>query len=217
MADQDALELIKLRNNFYRDSYRRVLAVLLLMVVIVIGLLGLLGYMLTHPTKPEYFATTSDGRVIRLYALSEPVVSKAELLEWAAMAATEANTYDFTNYRKQLQDASQHFTPTGWQYFQEELKRSNNLELVIKKKLNVNAVPTGAPVILGQGLVNGVYKWRIELPLLLTYQSASEHIAQPVIVRILVSRVSTLETPKGIQIESFIMAETSTRAAAARQ
>lgn len=208
MSDRDALELVRLRNTFYRDSYRRVLAVLLIMVLINIIMAAALFYVISHKPEPKYFATTSDGKVIRLYALSSPVVSTAELLQWATVAATAANTYNFVNYRKELQEASQFFTPSGWKEYQKELKGSRNLETVLAKKLTVNAVATGAPIILDQGVVAGRYKWKIQLPVLLTYESSTTKISQPLLVTMLVTRVSTLETPNGVAIDAFYMSET---------
>ncbi len=209
MANEDALEVVRLRNNFYRDSYRRVLVVLLIMVLLNVALTALLYYMITNRPKPEYFATTSDGKVIRMHALSEPLVTPAELLQWSTVAATSVNTYNFVNWRKALQDASDYFTPTGWREFQKELKNSNNLETVTNKKLSVSAVATGAPVILDRGLIGNVYKWKIQLPLLITYESASTNISQPVVATMLVTRISTLDTPKGIAIDAFYMSEQS--------
>jgi intracellular multiplication protein IcmL len=165
--------------------------------------------MITNRPKPEYFATTSDGKVIRMHALSEPLVTPAELLQWSTVAATSVNTYNFVNWRKALQDASDYFTPTGWREFQKELKNSNNLETVTNKKLSVSAVATGAPVILDRGLIGNVYKWKIQLPLLITYESASTNISQPVVATMLVTRISTLDTPKGIAIDAFYMSEQS--------
>src|ERR1700722_8341689 len=111
MSNEDALEVVKLRNNFYRDSYRRVLAALLLMIVINGVLCGILGYVVTHRPTPQYFATTAEGRLIRLYPLSRPVLTPAELLQWATLAVTQVNTYNFVNWRKELQTASENFTP----------------------------------------------------------------------------------------------------------
>lgn len=207
MVNQDALEVIRLRNNFYRDSYRRVLAALLLMLIINLVMAAALFYQLTHRPEPRYFATTSDGKVIRLYPLSAPVVSTAELLQWATVAATTANTYNFVNYRKEMQQASQFFTPSGWKKYQEELKGSRNLETVLTKKLTVNAVATGAPIILDQGVVHGQYKWKVQLPILVTYESSTTKISQPLLVTMLITRVSTLETPTGVAIDSFYMSE----------
>src|ERR1700738_2595763 len=103
MLDEDAIEVVRLRNNFYRDGYRRVLSALLIMVLINIILVSILGYLVTHPAKPQYFATTRDGKILRLFPLSEPAITTSELLQWAATAATAANTYNFVNYRKELQ------------------------------------------------------------------------------------------------------------------
>lgn len=207
MADQDALEVIRLRTNFYRDSYRRILIALLLMILINLIMGGMLFYILTHRPEPRYFATTSDGKVIPLYPLSAPVVSTTELLRWATEAAASANTYNFVNYRKELQEASHYFTPAGWKEYQTELKASRNLETVLAKKLTVNAVPTGAPIILDQGVVAGKYKWKVQLPILVTYESSTTKISQPLLVTMLVTRVSTLETPQGIAIDAFYMSE----------
>ncbi len=204
---EDALETVRLRNNFYRDNYRRVVFALALMILINIALIGMLAYVISHRPMPVYFATTADGKIIQLYPLSDPVVSKAELLTWATVAATSANTYSFVNYRQELQNASQFFTPNGWNEFQAALKRTRNLETVIAKKLVVNAVATGAPVILDQGIINGAYAWRIQLPILMTYESANTKIPQPAMVTMVVTRVPTLDTPKGIAISEFNMSE----------
>ncbi|MFT3742031.1 MAG: type IVB secretion system apparatus protein IcmL/DotI [Gammaproteobacteria bacterium] len=207
MIDQDALELVRLRNNFYRDGYRRVLGAVLIMALINLILGAALIYMILNPTKPQYFATTREGKLVRMYSLSQPIVSTSELLQWAATAATAANTYNFVNYRKEMQNASEYFTPTGWQAFQNELKNSRTLETVLSKKLTVSAVATGSPIIIEQGVQAGKYKWKVQLPILVTYESANTKISQPSVVTMLISRVSTLETVKGIAIDAFIMSE----------
>lgn len=206
MAD-DALELVKLRNNFYRDNYRRLVGVLLLLIMINLGLIVAIAYLITHRPAPQYFATSADGRITPLYALNQPVVTSAELLQWANQAVTEAYSYSFVNYRKQLQDASQYFTAEGWNQYQEALKASRNLETVIAKKFVVTAAATGAPVITDQGIIQGRYAWRINIPLVVTYENTAERIQQPVVVTILVIRVSNLDIPKGIAIAQFYASE----------
>lgn len=206
MAD-DAYELVKLRNNFYRDNYRRVVAALLTMIAINIILVSVIGYQVTHRPTPQYFATSSDGRILPLYSLSEPVVSKPELLQWATMAATAVNTYDFVNYRQQLQAASQYFTPDGWKDFEAAMQSSRNLQTVVDKKLTTSAVATGAPTILEEGMLNGRYAWKVQLPILVNYESSSTSIRQPLLVTMIVTRVSTLDTPKGIAIAQYYATE----------
>lgn len=209
---QDALEVVTLRNNFYRDSYRRVLLILLLSIVINIGLSSLLYYIFTHPPKPKFFATSINGRITPLFPLNLPNQSDGAVLQWANQAAVAAFTYNFVNYRQELQAASEFFTPKGWRQFLVALQSSNNLDAVKVKKLIVSAVATRAPIILQKGILNGRYAWRIQMPILVTYQSASEISRQNNVVTMLVTRVSTLNNPRGIGISQFIVGPLGTTA-----
>jgi intracellular multiplication protein IcmL len=206
----EALVIVKNRNDFYRDNYRKVVGMLLFSVLIMTILVGGLIYLITNPPQPRYFATTTDGRISPLVPLDQPNISQAALLQWANTAAISAYTYNFVNYRQALQDAQAYFTPDGWSAFMGALNSSNNLTAVIAKKLVVSAVATGAPVILQQGILGGIYAWRVQMPMLITYQSASQFSRQSIIVTMLVTRVSTLNSPQGIGIAQFVAAGTST-------
>jgi intracellular multiplication protein IcmL len=206
MADQqeDALVTVHLRRDFYRDSYRKVVSLLIFSVLIVLILSGGLFYVVTHPPKPQYFATTVNGRIMPLVPLQEPNLSTSALLQWANTAAIAAYTYNFVDYRAALQRASEYFTPEGWSAFMTALKNSNDLNALISKKLIVSAVATGAPVVLARGLLEGRYAWRIQMPMLVTYQSASEFSQQTLLITMLVIRVSTFDSPRGIGINQFV-------------
>jgi intracellular multiplication protein IcmL len=204
MAD-DALAAVKLRNEFYRDSHRKVISALLLSVVIIIALGSALTYLVTHPPQPQYFAISSDGRLTPMVSLDQPNISQSALLQWANTAAIAAYTYNFVNFRQELQAASEFFTPDGWKAFLDALNRSNNLSAVTTKKLVVSAVATGAPVILQEGILNGVYAWRVQMPMLVTYQSASQFSQQAVTVTMLINRIPTLNSARGIGIAQFVV------------
>jgi intracellular multiplication protein IcmL len=202
---EDALQVVKLRNEFYRDNYRKVVAALLLSFFILLILAAALFYIVTHPPAPRYFATSSDGRIVSLTPFHYPNLSNAAVLEWANTAATAAYSYNFVNYRQALQAAADYFTPEGKQMFFDAIKSSNNLQAVIAKKLIVSAVATGVPVILEQGIMVGRYTWKVQIPMLITFQSASQFSQQSVTVTMLVVRVSPLESPRGIAIAQFIV------------
>lgn len=204
MAD-DALDQVRLRNDFYRDNYRKIVGGLLLLIVVILMLIGALVYLVTNPPMPKYFAITSDGRLTPMVALNQPNISPSALLQWANTAAIAAYTYNFVNYRQELQAASEFFTPQGWEDFMTALNNSNNLNAVISKKLVVSAVATGAPVVLQEGVLNDVYMWRVQMPMLVTYQSASQFSQQSVVVTMLISRISTLNSARGIGIAQFIV------------
>ena len=158
-----------------------------------------------HPPAPKYFATSINGRITPLFPLNEPNQSDSAVLQWANQAAIAAFTYNFVNYRTELQASSGFFTSDGWDQFLSALQQSNNLDAVKAKKLIVSAVATRAPIILQKGLLNGNYAWRVQMPLLVTYQSASEFSQQNNVVTMLITRVSTLNSPRGIGISQFVV------------
>lgn len=204
MAD-DALTVVTLRNNFYKDSQRKVMLALSIALVLNILLASVLGYIIANPPEPKYFATSINGRIVPLVPLNLPNQSDPAVLQWANQAAIAAFSYNFVNYRDELQASSGFFTAEGWDQFLNALQQSNNLDAVKAKKLIVSAVATRAPIILQKGLLNGVYSWRVQMPILVTYQSASEFTQQNNVVTMLIMRVSTLNSPRGIGISQFVV------------
>jgi intracellular multiplication protein IcmL len=105
MAD-DALVAVKLRNDFYRDNYRRIVLSIFFLLFIIFAQTGVIYYLLTHRPLPVYFATTNNGRVMRILPvipLDEPNMPNSALLQWATDAASAAFSYLFVNYREQFQ------------------------------------------------------------------------------------------------------------------
>lgn len=203
----EAAELVRSRNEFYRDNYRRVLVALLLLIIINIGLLGMVYYQITNRPTPQYFATTSDGKIMKLQPLNMPVLAPAVLLQWASRAAVEAYYYNFANYRQSLQELQNKFTPDGWKNFEKALQSSGMLKSVIAKKLVASAVATGAPVVLDQGVVSGRYVWKVSMPILVNYESVSELTQHPMVVTMIISRVSPVNYPDGIAVMSYVATE----------
>lgn len=206
---EDALTVVALRNKFYKDSQRKVIFALLIAIIVNLVLGSMLIYIITHPPAPKYFATSINGRITPLFPLDQPNQSDSAVLQWANQAAIASFTYNFVNYRDELQASSGFFTAEGWDQFLNALQQSNNLDAVKAKKLIVSAVATRAPIILQKGVLNGSYSWRVQMPILVTYQSASEFTQQNNVVTMLITRVSTLNSPRGIGISQFVVGPAS--------
>lgn len=206
---EDALTVVALRNKFYKDSQRKVLLALIIAILVNFVLAGMLVYMILNPPAPRYFATSINGRITPLFPLDQPNQSDSAVLQWANQAAIASFTYNFVNYRDELQASSGFFTSEGWDQFLGALQQSNNLDAVKAKKLIVSAVATRAPIILQKGVLNGSYAWRVQMPLLVTYQSASEFTQQNNVVTMLITRISTLNSPRGIGISQFVVGPAS--------
>lgn len=199
----DIEQLAQQKNNLYRDNYRRTLSVLTVMIVIALVLSTILAYQLLTTRKAKYYATTTTGIVVPLYSLRMPVVTNKYLLQWASLAVRACYNLDFVNYQKQFKSASGYFTANGWKALMNAMKSSGMLSSLTENKLYINGVVTGPVVILNQTIEHGRYRWRVQLPLLVTYTSANESRKANFIVTVDIIRVPVLNAAKGIQINNF--------------
>jgi intracellular multiplication protein IcmL len=57
--------------------------------------------------------------------------------------------------------------------------------------------------------INGAFTWQVQVPVVLTYENSipDDKIVQNNIITMLVTRMSPLESPIGIGIDSFIVRE----------
>lgn len=200
----DPLETVKMRNEFYRDGYRRVLMILLASFVAIIGLIIIVIVLVLSQPAPKYFAATDSGRIIPLVPLNEPNLQDKALLQWASEAVTSIYSYNFVNFRRVFENNKQYFTTEGWTSFLKALTDSQNLKAVQEKKLIVSAVLTGAPIVRSEGQLQGRYTWVVQMPVLVTYQSANEQSSQNFIVTLKIRRISTLDNVYGVGISEFI-------------
>ena len=193
------------RNEFYRDGYRSLLHLAVIQGFVILGLLGAMYFVIeVHQPENRYFATTEDGRLVPMMALSEPNLSDPALMSWVAQASTEVMTFGFNDYRRRLQEASRNFTSRGWESFTNALEKSRIIEMVEKNQQVISAAPSGAPILESQGVVAGRYQWSIQLPMIISYQSGSSIRSDSLLVTVVVVRVPRLESPNGVGIEQWI-------------
>lgn len=204
-APPSGLGIVTVRNEFYRDGYRSLLRLAIIQGFVILGLLGAMYFVIeVHQPENRYFATTEDGRLIPMVALSEPNLSTPALMSWVAQATTEVMTFGFNDYRRRLQESSKNFTRTGWQSFTAALQQSRIIEMVEASQQVVTAAPQGAPILQSEGLSGGRYQWVIQIPLVLTYQSGSRTRTDNLLITLVVVRVPRLESPNGVGIEQWI-------------
>lgn len=191
------------QNHEYRDSFRWVLMALIVMLMLSVILIASVIYKAIFPGQIKFYATMTTGQVVPLASLEEPVVTNKYILEWSARATRAALSLDFVNYSKELHDASQYFTPHGWSAFSAALDKSGLLETVQKQKLMMSVVVPQSPIIRFNGVIAGRHIWRVSMPVLVTFGSASEQRQRQMNVLMIISRVSALDTAEGIQITDF--------------
>jgi intracellular multiplication protein IcmL len=209
--DQAEVEMLKtvgsviVRNEFYRDGYRTLLRIAVIEAMVILALVGAMYFVISvHQPENRYFATTEDGRLVPMVALSEPNLSVPALMSWSAQAATEVMTFGFNDYKRRLQQASRSFTRLGWVSFTAALEKSRIIEMVEANQQVVSAAPASAPILISEGVINGRYQWQVQVPLVVTYQAGSSVRDDRMMVTMLIVRVPKLESPNGVGIEQWI-------------
>jgi len=207
----DALVAVRLRNNYYKEGARRILAVILVSLLTNCLLAYTLVYLIYHPPEPQYFSVGINGRITPMVSTDKPNQSNDQVLRWASQAGLAAFSYSYVNYRDELQASSGFFTGNGWGRFLDALKSSNNLLAVADKKMVVSAQMVAPaqlvspPAVMKEGSTKGSYAWRVEVPVLVTYQNDREYTQMYNMVNILVVRVSIINAPWGIGIEQLVV------------
>ncbi|OJV85362.1 MAG: hypothetical protein BGO43_11790 [Gammaproteobacteria bacterium 39-13] len=209
--------MILLRNLYYRDGSRKLTTLCLCLLLLLITLIIFLRYEQKNIPPPKYFATSYDGTPLKLVPLSKPNMQPNALLTWAVEASTSAYNINFVNYRRQIQNARSFFTRNGYNSYLKAIKESRNLDAVQRRKMIVYAKINGTPTIIQdsettpglQGSIPNAFIWRVQIPLVLTYENSNpdDKIIQNNIVTLTISRMSTLESPSGVGIDSFVIRE----------
>lgn len=173
------------------------------LVTLIISIVAI-GIQFARPKK-TYFVDLPNGESRQVFPLDEPNVTPSSLINWVTLAVTSAYTLDFYGYQDTLDELKEYFTLDGYQNFLNALEASGKLRKVTKDKLVVTAVATDPAIVLQEGLMNNIYTWKIQIPLLVNYQGASTTSTQQnIAVSVLVIRVPTNEAPKGIGIAQIV-------------
>lgn len=163
-----------------------------------------LGFAAINPVR-EFFAS-DNGRLFPLIPLSRPYTKAPAVIQFAKDTLNESFTLDFSNYRAQLETVRPKYDREGYASFLEALKKSNILDLVTSKRMNVSAT-AGTGVLIKDGVENGVYVWYVEVPLELRLAGQmTEMPAQRFRATVRVTRVPTLDNVLGIAVGQLVTA-----------
>lgn len=162
----------------------------------------------SKPVAPVYVPATDDGHLLPLVPLSQPNVGRGDVGTFALEAIHAANTYDYINYRDQLNAATDFFTTLGWKQYNDQLDASRTLVAVQERKMIVSVQPTGEVTVPAEGVREGVYMWRVEVPVDIKYTAHSTLAngavdpgnSQKGTVILFIRRVPTTTNPRGLAI-----------------
>ncbi len=193
---------INRKNSIY---FRALIAV----TVLEIFLMAVIYWRIRFPIEPEYYQLTgvdSQGHLQRLSlsAQSSRLLPNDALLTWAETSVAQAYTFNGLNYQENFDTLLSHnFTSEGAASFRKILDSSQLLKQVTSQQLNLTGIVSGQPVILKQGALMGRYTWKVQMPLLLTFESASQVTTKRLIITVLIVNVPTTDSPEAVAIDEF--------------
>ncbi|MDR3205236.1 MAG: DotI/IcmL/TraM family protein [Deltaproteobacteria bacterium] len=163
-------------------------------------------YLFFSLPNPKYFAVTSDLRVLELPPLNEPVIENRALANWTAEVVSKSMSLNFLTWRRTLADIRSEFENQGFDSFLKSLDNGGHLEKIEKERLSLSCVLNGAPVVVSQERKDGAASWKLEMPLILSYESSSGVVAtQNLLAEVVVRRVKTTFNPKGVAISQIVL------------
>ncbi|HTM63393.1 MAG TPA: DotI/IcmL family type IV secretion protein [Gammaproteobacteria bacterium] len=191
-------------NNFYRDYYHYFFYLMTAMFAFLLLAVMFVLYQIANRPLPEFAAKQPDGKTMELISFNEPNLLPDTIIRFASKAAVTAYSFDFVNYDQELSEVRPFFTSAGWSDFNASI--SNVIGTVVQNQLFVSGVVSGPPVISNQGLLPDTgYTWRVQVPFLVTYQSANTQSQRKYYVILTIVRVPTSINPQGIGIDQFVM------------
>ncbi|MDR2819010.1 MAG: DotI/IcmL family type IV secretion protein [Desulfovibrio sp.] len=196
--------------GWYNAQYRRAMKLALGLVLALLAAVAVIAFLiLTRPT-PRYFAATQDLRLAPLIPLDKPVLTQQGLLNWVSETITNAVSLDFLEWRAKLTRVRENFEDEAFKSFVASLQSSGVLPMIQEKRLSVSAVVTRAPVIIASGLVGGKATWKIEFPIVVSYESSQGvESTQHLMATVLACRAPTVTTPRGVVIQQVVLKRNS--------
>ncbi|MHB1946488.1 MAG: DotI/IcmL/TraM family protein [Gammaproteobacteria bacterium] len=203
MAGEE-LQVVRLRDDFYRDGFYKIVLALAVIVIAIILLVALSIYIYLSKPAPVYFSADNEWRILQPVPLDKPYLHEPDLIQWVSEAIPNVFTFDFLHYSDQLKGVNPYFTPNGLSKFLALVNVYANADKVQNSKLFISCSPSGAPFIINQGELNGRYGWWVQMPITLNYITVDKSSATDLVLQVLVVRVSTLDNLYGVAIDNMI-------------
>lgn len=163
-------------------------------------------YQIAHRPFPVFYAQTQSGQRMQITPHAEPSYLTSTVIAFARRMSVDAYTFDFNreNLKKKMNFLQQNFTQGGW------IAYSNTIQPVIdsvfKNKILINSVVSDVPVVSNQGPL-GDYDmaWRVQIPVLVTYQGEGNPKPQDWMMTMVVVKVPTYVNPQGLAVDQLVM------------
>jgi intracellular multiplication protein IcmL len=197
---------IMFRGSWDRRQYGRALKITFFSLLVNLALILVIVLMVLFRPEPRYFSVTNDFRVVELAPLSEPYVDDAGLRNWSSDVVSRTFSLNFLHVKRSLEDVRKFYAPDAFQQLIVSLKKSGIISLITEKRLSVSVVLDKAPVITAKGVLQGTMSWKLEIPIVASYESSKGvETTQHLVATMLIQRADLREYPEGVYIKQMVL------------
>jgi hypothetical protein len=137
--------------------------------------------------------------------LEFPHQSFKNVSNWIEDAIGVTYSFGFLNIDQQIEKAEFYFTPAGYETYKMALNTSGVRKEIIEKKLEVSTITMQEPVLINGGINGDTEFWRFRVPVLVSFSGGKEAVIEKRMVELLVLRVPSYLSHKGLAIAEYNM------------
>lgn len=206
-AAEQGMQKVQLRNDFYRDSDKKLFIAAIASVVGLVAQSLIAFSVFTAKNERVYFATDKNGSIVQLYALGQPNQKDAVVSQWVANALVDTFSFNFTDYKTRLNESTMEwFTKEGAEGLLSALNSAEVIKALLDRKMILSLALESTPVLLEQKQnENGVWIWTFQVNGVMTYRTQTQESSSKVTFMVQVDRRSVMENADGLGISKVIM------------
>jgi intracellular multiplication protein IcmL len=200
-------EMVTLRIDHYVRGYKILRNTLL--GTLVLSSMFVFSYMLKGEPPPAVIGMDTAGRAIPLETLDKPFLNESDLKNWVSGVVRELNTYDYVNYREQVNHAlGKYFSKKGATSFLNSAESNGVFKAVEDSGAVVTTIALKSPVVKWSRVQNGRRFWYVKVPVRSTYSTRNSGTpTQDYMVNLMIGRTSLTNSEKGVLIEQYVASE----------
>lgn len=134
--------------------------------------------------------------------LDKPLLSLQGMRTWVEENLPQLITLTAQNHAQELRDNKIYFSEKGFRAFLAFLGENKISDNVMDNNLDLTVMLENSPNILADSVFNGVYRWNIDLPLMLSYRGRSAEQSR-VTINMDIIRVPFGQNADGLAIDHW--------------
>lgn len=182
----------------------------IIIITILAGVLALLLSLFAIYPKYSVVQTTDNSVICEISPKDNPLLTDVAIQDFGKMAVLSAYTFDYINYRDQINDATtRYFTADGRAAFNKAMRTSGSLSHIISNTLIMKTMAANVPQIEEKGIDNkGRNYWLVKMPVITEFYAGQ---AKPVDVQRFIARARIVSEPrdafntKGLGVDSLTL------------